>query len=77
MTNTDALKKRISDSGYKLEFLSDKLGISRASFYMKINNTTSFKVNEMYQLCDLLGIDENEAKEIFFAEVVDDMGTGR
>lgn len=66
MTDTIKLKERINNSGYKVEFLAYKLGISRVSLSMKINNVSAFKVPEMYILCDLLGIDENEAKLIFF-----------
>lgn len=66
MTNTVALKKKIDDSGYKIDFLAKKIGISRASLSMKINNQSSFKAEEMYTLNDLVDIDDAEARNIFF-----------
>jgi len=50
-----------------MEFIAEKLGLSRAAFSMKVNNESAFKVPEMYKLCDLLDIDEEYAKDIFFA----------
>ncbi len=66
MTDTKALKEIINESGYKMEFLAEKLGITRGAFSMKVNNITDFKVPEMYALCDLLNINKSKAKEIFF-----------
>lgn len=67
MTNTSLLREKIKKSGLKMEFIAEKLGLSRAAFSMKVNNESAFKVPEMYKLCDLLDIDEEYAKDIFFA----------
>lgn len=66
MTNTIALRQKIDDSGYKIEFLAKELGISRVALSMKINNQSSFKAEEMYKLSDLLDINEIDARSIFF-----------
>lgn len=66
MTNTALLKKAIELSGLKMEFIARQLGITRAAFSMKVNNSSSFKVEEMYKLSEMLNLDENEKKVIFF-----------
>lgn len=76
MTNTEKLKQRIRDSGYKLGYIAEKVGLSRYGLYLKINNNNGFTINEVTALCDLLGIDTLEEKEeIFFAKQVDEIAT--
>lgn len=68
MTDTNKLKDIIDKSGLKLDYLAGKLGISRQSFWMKINNVTEFKASEIQMLCLLLSINDPKIKEdIFFA----------
>ena len=75
MTNTTLLKKRIKESGYKIEKIASVLEVSRQTLSNKINNNTDFTVKEMYGLSDFLNIDAVEMKEIFFDNVVDNMTT--
>lgn len=71
MTNTELLRKKIDDSGYKLRFIAEKIGITYQGFLKKINNETEFKATEIQVLCDLLKIDMQEKEEIFFASQVE------
>ena len=71
MTDTLVLKIRIKESGYKLKHLAEKLAISRAALSMKINNRRCFSAKEMFALSDLIGLSDQEKREIFFVERVD------
>lgn len=71
MTNTDLLKEVISKSGYKLEYLADKCGITRQSLSNKIANRNIFTAEEISVLCRELKINSLTEKErIFFAKQV-------
>ena len=72
MTNTVMLRERISESGLKLQYIAEKLGISRYALSMKLDNRREFKTSEVATLCELLGICCLEEKEeIFFKSKVD------
>ena len=72
MTDTKKLREVIKNSGLKLEFIAEKLGITRFSLTKKIENVTEFKTSEVQKMCDVLGITDTETKEaLFFASKVD------
>lgn len=72
MTNTEMLRDAIKKSGLKLEFIAEKLGITRFSLSKKIENVTEFKTSEVQKMCDVLQITDPQDKEaIFFAQKVD------
>lgn len=66
MTNTNLLRKKIDESGYKLRFIASKLGITYQGFLKKINNETEFKASEMQILRELLNLMDAEFEQIFF-----------
>lgn len=66
MTNTNLLRKKIDESGYKLRFIASKLGITYQGFLKKINNETEFKASEMQILRELLNLTDAEFEQIFF-----------
>lgn len=66
MTNTELLKKKIDESGYKIKFIAEKLGISYYGFLRKVNNDSEFKIKEVQTLCKLLNIRNDEREKIFF-----------
>ena len=71
MTNIELLRKKIDESGYKISFLANQLGITPQGLHLKLNGTNQFKSKEIQILCDLLKIDDSaEMKEIFFAQEV-------
>ena len=53
MTNTELLKEKIEQSGYKLKYVAAQLGITYYGFLKKINNETEFKASEIKTLCCL------------------------
>lgn len=67
MTNTDLLKEKIEDSGYKMKYIASKIGLSYQGFLNKIQNKTDFTAPEIKGLCELLCIPADEAEKIFFA----------
>lgn len=72
MVDTQHLVKKIEDSGLKIGFIVSKLGISRQAFDFKKRNLRKFRTAEIYVLCDLLNIPEDERQSIFFADEVNE-----
>lgn len=71
MTNTELLRKKIDESGYKIYFIAEKLGLTPQGLYLKLNNTNQFKAAEIQKLCQILNItNSDEMIEIFFNEKV-------
>lgn len=68
MTNTAALRKKIKESGYKIAFIAEKVGITYQAFLHKINNESEFKANEIQILHDILKLTIDEREVIFFAK---------
>ena len=69
--DTALLNKAIEDSGKRVGFLVDALGLSRQAFDRKRKGLTSFRLSEVYVLCDLLDIKDEQTKNaIFFPEKV-------
>lgn len=62
----ELLSERIKESGLKTGFIIDKLGLSPNGFRKKINGETPFRVAEVYVLCDLLSITDDDAVKIFY-----------
>ena len=67
MTNTDLLKEKIEDSGYKMKYIASKIGLSYQGFLNKIQNKTDFTAPGIKGLRELLCIPADEAEKIFFA----------
>ena len=67
MTNTELLKEKIEQSGYKLRYIASKIGITYQGLLNKINNKSEFRANEIQALHDLLGLTDEERVAIFFA----------
>lgn len=66
----DLLDEAIKKSGLRIEFIVDKLGISRQAFDRKRKGQYAFRQSEVYVLCDLLKIDEERRTLIFFPSVL-------
>lgn len=63
------LDEYIEKSGLKLGHIIEKLGLSRASWHRKKNGSVPFRVSEVYVLCDLLKIPEEDQGKIFCIQV--------
>ena len=67
MTDTELLREKIENSGYKLQFIAKSLGLKYQGLLNKINNRSEFRASEIQALYDLLGLTEKERVAIFFA----------
>ena len=71
MTETRLLRMKIQESGLKMEFIANSLGISRYTLTKKVENESDFKAGEIDAMCQLLGINDLTVKEsIFFTKNV-------
>lgn len=69
ITDTQMLDKYIDISGYKIKFLVETLGISRQAFDQKRKGLIPFRPAEVYVLCDMLKIPNEEKEKIFTQRV--------
>lgn len=67
MINEEMLRTKIENSGYRLRYIAEKLGISYQAFLNKIHGKSSFKAPEIAALCKVLKITDRERTQIFFA----------
>lgn len=68
MTNTELLKQKIDESGYKMQFIAEQIGVSYQALYNKIGNKTEFLASEIMKLSELLKLTDEERNAIFFVE---------
>ena len=66
VTNTNLLRQKITESGYKLQYVAEQLGLTYFGFMKKVNNETEFKASEIFTLKNLLHLTDEEANAIFF-----------
>lgn len=69
--NTEKLKTLIDNSGLKISYIAQSLGISPQGLYKKLNAETEFKASEINSLYHLLGMTTAQRDDIFFAPSVD------
>ena len=63
----ELLEEKIQKSGLKIDFIVENLGLSRQGFAKKRKGITPFRVSEIFVLCSLLSItDDEEKKKIFY-----------
>lgn len=68
MTNVELLKRKVAESGLKASFIVERLGVSRASWYNKLNGKSKFTADEVKKLCEALHITSlREREDIFFS----------
>ena len=67
MTNTELLEEKIKQSGKKLTYLAEKVGLSYAGFRNCVTNKAEFKASHIDILCKELNINTSEMRRIFFA----------
>ena len=66
MTDTNALRAVIADSGLKYKALAEIMGLSPYALQMKIDNETEFKASEIDTLANALGMDMQQRDSFFF-----------
>lgn len=71
MTNTTLLADRIKESGYKLQFIAERCGLTYQGLLPKLKGERDFRQTEIIALRDLLRLSDSDCNAIFFAENVD------
>ena len=66
--DTNRLNAAIERSGLRVSYIVSQLGITRQGFHCKRTGKTTFRQSEVYVLCDLLKLSDQEKNEIFFPE---------
>lgn len=65
------LTRKIDEINIPVSTIAEKMGISRTTFYRKLNGEREFQISEIEAICDILRLTTDEKKHIFFADVVD------
>jgi hypothetical protein len=66
MNNTELLERKIKESGKKITFLAEKVGLSYAGFRNCVTNKAEFKSSQIDTLCSELDITSLREKEAIF-----------
>lgn len=67
--DTELLDQYIKNSGLRISYILEQIGISRQAFDKKRKGIYAFRQSEVYVLCDLLRItDASEKSKIFYPE---------
>ena len=66
MVNKQHLVDAIKARGLRLDFIAEKLEISRQTLSDKINNKKQFKLGEIQTLVKVLNLTPEEVDDIFF-----------
>lgn len=69
MTNAFLLNYMIKEKGYKIGYIAEKMNLSRAGLYNKINGKSEFFASEIQCISDILNLDLQEREKIFFNKV--------
>lgn len=67
MTNTEKLEAAIRDSGLKIAFIAEQLGLSRGGLRNCITGKSEFRVSQIQKLSALLKLSREKRDEIFFS----------
>lgn len=70
MVNEQLLREKISESGYKMQFIAEKCGLTYQGLLNKLTGVRPFKTTEAGALKDLLKLSNDEFNHIFFADYV-------
>lgn len=71
MKGLELLRKKIDQSGLKLTYVAERLGISYQGLKKKLDGDTEFKASEIAILKDMLQLSDVEVQDIFFTDNVD------
>lgn len=66
MTDTRKLKAKLVEHGFTVEEMAKTIGISKASFSLKLNNKRQFVAEEIRDISEGLHLQPNEIQIIFF-----------
>ena len=63
MNILEEIKNNLKNKGLKQSYIAEQLNISNQSFWYKLQNNT-FKIDELFKLAKILGINLNKFKEV-------------
>ncbi len=66
MVNVELLKTKIDESGITITALADKMGVSRETFYNRLESPDAFKLSEVIGLSKALNLPSKDVRQIFF-----------
>jgi len=66
MKGMELLRKKIDDSGYKLQYIAEKCGLTYQGFLPKLKGERQFVASEIAVLTRLLNLTPEEQQLIFF-----------
>lgn len=69
MTNINALKESIKESGIPMTVIARKSGMLRETLYNRLSGRGEFKASEIAALSSVLHLTKDERDDIFFAEL--------
>lgn len=75
MTNTELLRRKIDEAGYKLSYVAEQCGLTYQGFMNKVNNKSDFTAPEINKLRILLRLSPEDVERIFFTDDVDKSST--
>lgn len=67
--NYEKLVAAIDDSGIKRSFIAMKMGITKRTFYNKLNGASEWTAREIELFCKTLGLTKRQRDDIFFASM--------
>ena len=68
MVQVQLLDEAIKKSGLRTDYLAENLGITRVNFSNKKNGHQDFRTSEIFVLCTLLKLTDEERDAIFFSK---------
>lgn len=71
MTDVELLEKIIDESGYRLDFIAKRMGLTYQGFRNKMTGKSEFKTREVAILSNLLGLTSEQRDRIFFTQKVE------
>ena len=66
MTNVELLRQKLAESGYKLQFIAEQIGLTRQVLHNRLAKGSDFTASEIMTLSKLLKLSAAEQKAIFF-----------
>ena len=70
MVNVNKLKGKIIEKGYNVAEVSKAIGMDKGTFYRKLNNEGDFSIKEADKIIVALDLTLDEARAIFFSQIV-------
>lgn len=70
MTDLKMLNDLVYGSGYKIQFIAERCGLTYQGFLNKLKGESEFKTTEAGKLRDILMLDDATFQAVFFSRTV-------